>query len=66
MNACSDASRSVNGLTTKLVAKQKIKPKKIEIGKAGNAFRVIANSKSVKHKPCKENNQLFVSEQCDS
>lgn len=52
MNACRTERCSVNGLTTALVAKQNSNPKNMEIGKAGNAFRHIANNSSVKHKPC--------------
>ena len=52
MNTCSDASCSVKGFTIAVVAKQKIKPNVMEIGRAGSAFLVIANSNSVKHKPC--------------
>ena len=51
MNACSAANCSVNGLTTAFVAKQKISPKKMEMGSAGNALRQIANSNNVKQRP---------------
>ena len=53
MKTCSDASCSVKGFTIAVVAKQKIKPNVIEIGSAGSAFLVMANSNSVKHNPYK-------------
>lgn len=52
MKTCSAARVSVKGLTMIEVVKQKNKPNVIEIGSAGRAFLVTANSKSVKHKPC--------------
>lgn len=54
MNACSAANWSLNGLITALVAKQKTNPKNIEIGNAGKAFRLMANSNNVRHNPLKE------------
>lgn len=50
----------MNGLTSSAVAKLKISPKVMDIGKAGNAFLQIANRRSVKQRPCKrkENNML--------
>lgn len=51
MKTCSEASASVNGFTITLVAKQKISPKKIEIGSAGKAFRKMASSSRVRQRP---------------
>lgn len=55
MKTCSDANCSVKGFIITVVAKQKINPNVIEIGRAGSAFLVMANSNSVKHKPYNKN-----------
>lgn len=59
MNAWRTARCSVNGFTMAVVAKQNIKPKKIEIGSAGKALRQMARSSNVRHKPCKQRKCKF-------
>lgn len=54
MNTCSAARCSVNGLTSALVRKQNTSPKKIEMGSAGSALRLMANSSSVRQRPWAE------------
>lgn len=41
----------MKGLTKKLVAKQKIRPNVIEIGRAGKALRQMAKSSRVRQRP---------------
>jgi len=59
MYACSLASLSMNGCTIKLVAKLKTSPNVIEIGNAGNAFRNMASSSKVKHRPCNNGCKIY-------
>lgn len=51
MKTCCADKASMKGLTTALVAKQKIKPNVMDMGSAGKAFRQIAKSKSVRQSP---------------
>lgn len=43
----------MKGLHIALVTKQKNRPKNMDMGNAGNAFRHIASRTNVRHKPTK-------------
>ena len=51
MKTCSLAIASMKGFTKPEVAKLKISPKAILMGKAGNAFRKVASRSKVKQRP---------------
>ena len=51
MKTCSLAIASINGLTNPEVAKLKMSPKAMLMGKAGNAFRKMASNSRVKQRP---------------